>query len=229
MHHIQDLAEEFIFFNDDFFIVSPLEKERFFKDGLPCDAFVSNAISSSEGVGHFVLNNLEILNRHFHKRDTFKSHFRKVFNLKYGFDGFVRNVALSLWPRFTGFVDPHMPQPFLKSTFEEVWEREKKILDQTSASKFRNCDDTNQYLFRYWQLAKGAFSPVSMKDTKYLTLSMQNLKSGEVTEAITSEKYAMICLNDNEAIGSQEDFEEAKRIIGDAFEKLLPEKSSFEL
>ena len=122
-----------------------------------------------------------------------------------------------------------MPQPFLKSTFEEVWEKEREVLERTSASRFRNCNDVNQYLFRYWQLAKGEFTPVSMRDMKYVTLSMEALESGEVADIITSQKYAMICLNDSEGIATDAEFEEAKQIIKEAFEMILPEKSSFEV
>ena len=228
LYRIQDLSEKFVLFNDDFFITTPLQKERFFKNGLPCDSLVSNALSSSSGVGHFVLNNIEIINRYYSKRESIFSHPIQWFHYKYGMDMF-RNIALLPWSRFTGFVDPHQPQPFLKSTFEEVWDKEKKVLEKTSASKFRNCTDVNQYLFRYWQLAKGEFMPTSMKDTKYITMNMTNLRNGEVTKSIVSRKFAMLCLNDSEEIQTEDEFKEAKKIIQEAFEKILPAKSAFEL
>jgi len=228
IHKIKDLAEHFVLFNDDLFLLKQLNPERFFLDNLPCDSFISNALSSSEGVGHFVLNNLEILNRHFNKGDVLKQHFVKCFHPKYGKD-LVRNIALLPWPRFTGFVDPHQPQPFLKSTFEEVWEKEHEILDNTSASKFRKCTDTNQYLFRYWQLAKGQFTPISTQDSKYVTLNIDDIRSGKISEIIASQKYTMVCLNDNDAIESEEDFEEAKRTLQKVLDTILPNKSSFEV
>jgi hypothetical protein len=46
---------------------------------------------------------------------------------------------------------------------------------------------------------------------------------------ITSGKYAMICLNDGEGIETDEDFKEAKTIIQNAFNEILPNKSSFEV
>ena len=228
LHNIPGISEQFVFFNDDFFLTAPIENERFFQNGLPCDSLISNALSSSSGVGHFVLNNLEALNRHINKREVLKKNRRKWFHYSYGID-MLRNLALLPWSRFTGFVDPHMPQPFLKSTFQEVWEKESEVLEETSASKFRSCSDVNQYLFRYWQLAKGNFVPISMRDTKYITMNMTNLRRGEVSEMIASPKYTMICLNDDESIDTDEVFEEAKQIVKDAFEKILPEKSSFEL
>lgn len=228
LHRIGDLADKFVYFNDDTFITKSIDKERFFKNDLPCDMLISNAISSSSGAGHFVLNNLEIINRHFSKKDSLKRDYKKWFHIGSGAE-MLRNLCLLPWPRFTGFLDPHQPQPFLKSTFQEVWQKEPEILEQTSASKFRSCSDINQYLFRYWQLAKGTFVPISMKDSSYVTLNMKDLRSGKISHLINSGRYSMVCLNDDEGIRTEEEFQEAKKIIIDAFEKILPNKSSFEV
>ena len=227
IYKIDGLAEQFVLFNDDFFLTAAISKDRFFKDGLPCDMLVSNALSSSEGVGHFVLNNLEILNRNFNKKTAIKNHFSKWFNFAYG-KGMMRNFFLLPWLRFTGFVDPHQPQPFLKSTFKEVWSKEKNVLEQTSASKFRSCSDVNQYLFRYWQLAQGKFHPISMNDTAYEEITMENIKSGKIEALITANKYSMVCLNDSVEMDIEENYEMAKAKIKNYFEKILPKKSSFE-
>ncbi len=37
MHKIPGLAEHFVYFNDDFFIINNVSRERFFRNGLPCD------------------------------------------------------------------------------------------------------------------------------------------------------------------------------------------------
>jgi len=227
MYRINDLAEHFVFFNDDLFIVSPIPQDRFFKDGLPCDMAIANALSSSSGTGHFVLNDLEILNRHFDKRTAVKRNVSKWFSPRYGKE-VVRNLALMPWPRFTGFVDPHMPQPFLKSTFEELWAKEAEVLAKTSASKFRSCDDINQYLFRYWQLAKGTFHPVSMCDTRYVELTKVAMENSIVEEAICSGRYAMICLNDSDEMNDIALFEKSKQQLIEYFEAILPQRSSFE-
>ena len=228
IHKINDLSEQFVLFNDDCFLTSPIKPDRFFKNNLPCDAFISNTLSSSAGVGHFVLNNLEILNCHFSKRKAYKENIFKVFSRNYSFSDNIRNLALLPWPRFTGFIDPHQPQPFLKSTFEEVWNKEKEILEQTSASKVRACTDINQYLFRYWQLAQGRFVPISMKDTAYEEITMENITSGKIEKLISSPNYKMVCLNDTEDMNNKENFNHAKEVIQSYFDKILPLKSSFE-
>jgi len=48
----------------------------------------------------------------------------------------------------------------------------------------------------------------------------------EIVETIKSQKYKQICMNDNRDI---KDFEVKKKAIQDAFESILPEKSSFEI
>ena len=50
--------------------------------------------------------------------------------------------------------------------------------------------------------------------------------SDEAIEYLRKQKGKVICLNDSE---DEVDFEAHKKLILDAFEKLLPEKSSFEL
>src|SRR5690606_39009951 len=37
MHRIPDLTEQFVYFNDDFFIINHITPKRFFTDGLPND------------------------------------------------------------------------------------------------------------------------------------------------------------------------------------------------
>ncbi len=227
IHKLSGLAEKFILFNDDTFIINQLSSERFFKNGLPCDMLISNALSSSS-LGSIILNDIEILNKHFLKKESIRKNIFKWFNYRYKKD-LMRNVSLLPWSRFTGFVDPHMPQPFLKSTFKEVWSKESESLGQTLSSKFRECTNVNQYIFRYWQLVKGDFYPVSMRDTKYFTISMENINNGKIFDAIATQKYKMVCLNDSEDIETIKDFEEAKQTIQESFEKILPNKSSFEL
>jgi len=228
MHHVDGLSEQFVLFNDDIFLTQPIPQERFFKDNLPCDMMVSNALSSSSGVGHFVLNNLEILNKHFSKRVSIRKNLSKYFNYRYGID-VMRNIALLPWGRFTGFVDPHQPQPFLKSTFVKLWSLEQETLTKTSASKLRNCSDSNQYLFRYWQLASGKFNPISMNDTLYIAMSSQHFEDDTITKSLSNPKYSMVCLNDNHLLQSDTEFKIAKSIVIQALDKLLPNKSSFEL
>jgi hypothetical protein len=128
----------------------------------------------------------------------------------------------------TGFYDPHQPQPFLKSTFEEVWYSNTDILRETTASRFRSKRDVNQYLFRYWQFMKCNFYPRSFSDTK--TIPVKDSKDIDVVAAIVkSTKYTMFCINDELGDVPEESFREYKQTIIDALESVLPDPSAFEL
>ena len=126
----------------------------------------------------------------------------------------------------SGFFDPHQAQPFLKSTFEDVWKHEEKILSETSKSKFRKNTDLNQYLFRYWQLVTGNFLPVSIKDSKYVAIKTLT-DCLDTSKSIIKQKYSLMCFNDK--LDKDIYFEEAKQIINTALEKILPQKSSYEI
>ena len=221
MHKIPGLAEHFVYFNDDFFLTSSVKESFFFKKGLPCDAAVMNALSA-HGIGHMVLNDLEVINTHFNKYKSLRSYPLKWFNPKYGLLQ-MRTLCLLPWPKFTGFVDFHFAAPFLKPALQEVWANYEGRLTETVKTRFRSFGDVNQWLFRYWQLCSGRFFPCNMnRGRKYFSVD------GDISEIVSSiamSRYKEIVLNDAEC----SDFDERMEKIKAAFELLLPEKSSFEV
>lgn len=226
LHRIPNLSEKFVYFNDDTFLVNSVRSDYFFKKDLPTDILIFNAIFL-DSISHIRLNDIEIVDKCFAKREVLKRNFFKIFNLRYGLHQ-LRSLLLLPWPQMTGFYDPHQPQPFLKTTFEKVWSCNKDILERTSASRFRSREDVNQYLFRYWQLLEGNFYPRSFSDTK--TIPVRGGKDVEaVAKAIRSKKLSMLCINDELENVESDVFESYKQTINQAFETLLPEKSSFEL
>lgn len=220
-NRIEGLSEEFVLFNDDFFLINEVNPSRFFQKGLPCDIFASNTLTNNEAIGHTILNNIGMVNQFHSKHSFLKKDFTKYFNYKYGSYN-LRSLFLSFWPNFTGFVDPHFPQPYLKSTFEEVWG--KGLFSDKNFSRFRDFYNYSQYVMRYWHLAKGEFYPYNIyKDSIYYTVDDSTLVS--VCHEIESQKKSIIILNDSEDV----DFEVAKNKINDSFQIILPEKSSFEV
>ncbi|MDE6175511.1 MAG: hypothetical protein K2F88_08120, partial [Duncaniella sp.] len=115
-------------------------------------------------------------------------------------------------------------QPYLKSTFEEVWAAEGQELTATSANRFRASSDYTPELFRTWQICKGNFEPYNTySDTKMFPLM---IKSKKAIKAIYNQSYSLICLNDNIHIRN---YDQVMQAVKDAFDSILPEKSSFEL
>ena len=224
MRAIKDLTEHFVYFNDDFYLTSNVEKEFFFKKGLPCDSAILNTFPPDDFVSHILMNDIEIINKNFSKHYIMKKKFLKWFSLSYG-KSLVRTFSLLPWPDFTGFHVTHLPQSFLKSTLDEVWEKEKETLEKTMSHKFRGITDVNQWLFRFWALCKGEFIPQS--PTKYKKYFSFENSVEEICGAIKNQKYKEIAIND--CGKNSENFDFYMKEIAKAFEEILPEKSSFEL
>lgn len=224
IHRLPSLSEHFIYFNDDMFVLNRLPDTRFFRKGLPCDCAIMTAKPSGGGIIHIAINDLDVLDAHFDKHTQIKKHLAKWFNLKYG-RGLINNMLLYPWREFSGFVEPHLPNPFLKSTFMEIWQKAPDILDKTCQMKFRTNEDVNQWLVRYWQLAEGEFIPYNTRK-RGLTMDITDNTLPLISEYIANQHYDIICINDSDEI---KDFEKAKIVLQKSFEKILPDKSSFEI
>lgn len=222
LHRISDLAEQFIYMNDDMFFLDFLEPEDFFRDGLPCDAAVEVVHQFRKGgIDHIVANNLEIINANFNKKEALKKYRGKFYTVKYK-KGLLNNLYLMPFGYFTGFENPHMPTPFLKSVLAEIWEKEPEKLIETSRNKFRSPLDVNQWLIRYWQFASGKFFPSKRLQCKFFSIGRDDK---EIADAINNRSYKMICLSDDDL---KVDFIQEKNFIKGCFDKILPEKSTFE-
>ena len=225
LHKIKGLSEQFVYFNDDFFLIDHVTPARFFKNGLPCDIGGMTFNLHSGMFGTTVLLAKTLVNNHFNKKKVILESPFKWFNICY-----IRQSVLNLIcflirrDEFVGFVNPHLPQPFLKQTFVDTWTDCEKDLIRTSQNKFRKYGDVAFWLMRYWQLASNRFSSINpYKDGQYYLVNDNNVS--EIVNCIRRQKKKMICLNDSEEIS---DFEETRNIIIDAFGKILPNKSSFE-
>lgn len=225
LHRIEGLANQFVFFNDDMFVTNYVKPTDFFKDGKPRDIFALNCIYfGKKSAGFFNGNDLELINIHFNKNECMKKNFWKWFSPVNGWKSLVRTTALAfIWNWFPGFYYNHLPSNFLKSTYEEIWSLEEETLKATCRDKFRTKSNCNQWLIKFWQLASGNFIPRSMNIGKCFHIKDRTFPSA--LEAIRKGKYRLICVNDTIYTSN---FEQQKQEVIDAFEMLLPEKSSFE-
>ena len=222
MHKIPGLAEHFVYFNDDFYIINAIKAERFFKNGLPCDiaAFLYNP-SWSQWY-RTLKNSINIINRHFDKKEVMARYHDKWFDKSYGSKAHW-NYILKPYGKFIPLRTPHNAQPYLKTTFEEVWAVAGKELTEASVNKFRAVSDYTPELFRTWQICKGDFEPYNTyRDTKMFPLM---IRPKQAVRAIYEQVYSLVCLNDNVHIRN---YAQVMENIRNAFEHILPEKSSFE-
>lgn len=231
LHRIKGLAEQFVYFNDDTFLIRPVEETFFFKNGLPRDCAVLNPLSATElakngrdaHIFTFPLNDLEYLNCDFQARTCFRRHPAKWLHPCYGKDN-IRNLIFMTYPRFVGFVENHLPNAYLKSSFAEAWEQDGDILDATSRHHIRNDHDVNQWLIRQRQLAAGKFIPRKPFYNCCFSIADDEISMHRM---IRQQTAPMICLNDTKPT-DEAAFRRIQRNIQKDFESILPAPSQYE-
>lgn len=224
IHRIPGLSDQFVFFNDDTFIIDEMKPSRYFHDHLPCDYAAFDAMTPSEDFCHVIINSIILVNQNFDKKKCMKDHWKKWFSIKDP-RSTIRTIKLSSpWDKFVAFRNYHIPIAYLKSDFEEIWERFPEKMRDTQHHRFRCNEDYSHWLMRYWRLAKGTFHPESQRYAISKSLSSEK-KIREAIDMIERQKYKVICLNDKY---EGDDFDEIKARFQMAFEKILPQPSQFE-
>ena len=222
MHRIKGLSERFVYFNDDVFLIDQTEPEHFFVDGLPCDAPKLSVIKLLTFFEHIVYNNNELLNRHFSLRNSIRDHFCKWIKVQSP-KGLLSLMLYGFGNTIPGSESNHIHVNYLKSTFEELWKMEGTMIDETCRNRLRTKNDISHWCVRDWQLFSGQFYPKKSIGKLFSTASMEH--SDEAIAYLCKQKGKVICLNDSE---DEVDFELHKKMVLEAFEKLMPEKSAFE-
>jgi hypothetical protein len=232
MHRIKGLSEHFVYFNDDILVNCPVSPDYFFKSGLPCDlnketCFNVPIFSRKErfDISMSMLADLGIVNAHSDRWKTVCQSPWRWFGPHLGIKGLVMSCVLMKQRLFVGFSNFHSEQAFLRSTFEEVWEKEPAFLE-SSCTRFREEVIANPYVFRYWQLANNRFYP--KKRRSYAFHLTDRSAVGDIEKALFGTDYATICINDTSFL-SEEDFSYSMNRIREMLEKKFPKKSSFEI
>lgn len=227
LHRIPGLAEHFVYFNDDMFLLRPMEAADFFRDGLPCTygGEVPWVFNGRLGVWeHAAANNMGVINAHFPKRKFSYINRKKYINRRYRWKDNVRTWVLHrLFPDFfTGFKNLHAPAPYLKKTFETVWLAEGKLLDSTCRDRFRTSANVNQWLCLWWQVACGDFSPYVV-DNLVQCADRENLDA--LCDAIEAQSHAMVCINDPDW---EVPVEAISYWLRSSFRSILPDRCVYE-
>lgn len=228
VHRIKGLAEQFVYFNDDTFIIDAVSPKDFFNGGgLPCGSAILMPARIIKG-DWFVpmLNNIAIINEHFSPRKSVMHNLKKWITPKNG-RLLISTLLMLSYPFFYGFKEWHIPNSFLKNTFEIVWNEEPEILQETSSHKFRHHTDVTQWLMENWQFASGSFYPRSAKFGKSFFLMDDTVCSTQILcDYIISQKAHIVCVNDGPI--DEDLFEDIKSRIRLSFQSLLPDLSMFE-
>ena len=217
------------------FLNSPITPDRYFKNGLPLDfnyerVFLGVKYNPLDmfGVELSLLCNTAVLNYHFNRKEVVASAPDKWKWYSSNYTLLQKKMAFLMRhkERFEGFTYRHTEQPFLKSVFEEIWEKEPVMLDK-SCTKFRTAESLTPYFVRYWQFASNRFEPFRPSG-EFQGFSIRENTLNRILQALRNDKILSICLNDNPC--NEVDFyNQASILIQKEFERKYPEKSSFEL
>ena len=228
LHRLADLSERFVLFNDDTFLLQPVTPEFFFRKGLPvipCSLGVPSWLGYNY-ISRVTINNNGVLKRNMDVNHMICRNIWKFIDVrKLGFRLAAKNI-LSF--AINGVVIPgsfgHQAQSHLKSTFDEIWRKAPHVMDKTSRYKFRNDDCVNQWLACAWNMVSGRFYPANEhRRGQHIMICQDNL--AKICDIINRQSSPQMCLSDHE---NTPDLEHCFREISKAFDKLLPEKSSFE-
>ena len=222
LHRIEGLAEQFVYFNDDVFLIRDAKPEDFFVDGLPCDLPKVTVIYPSSFFSYMKFNNVVLLNRHFSlKKSICKNWWKWVVHQPPA--ALLRLMWYGVKKLIPGFVEYHIHTPYRKETFQTLWEQEPEWIHQTCTHRFRTKEDLTTWCVRDWRLLTGDFYP---KQPCGKMFSTDQLETNGALKYLRKQKGNVVCLNDNE---HEVNFQKHRQMILEAFEEILPEKSSFEL
>ncbi len=228
LHRIPDLSEQFVLFNDDTFLLRPVEPEFFFRKGLPvlpCDLGVPRWLAYNH-ISRVVNNNCCVLNRSMNVEQLFWKNIWKFIDVRnLGFSRAAKNflsfaINRVLIPGSFG----HLPQSHLKSTLDEIWHAVPQIMGPVSRNRFRADDAVNQWLACAWNMVSGSFFPAHEERRAYFRKIDRNTLP-TVCDVIRRQSFPMLCIGE-EKYGPEID--QCYRDVAKAFDELLPEKSSFE-
>lgn len=223
LNKIEGLSENFVYFNDDVFLIDNVKPDDFFKNGLPCDLPRLGTLYPIGMFEYMLFNNQAMLNRHFSLKKSFKNNKMKWLKEQSLFQ-IAKTLIYMRKGKVPHSISWHIHTNFLKKSFDVLWEKEHDLIDATCKNKFRTKDDVTSYCVRNWQIFSGEFYPKKPIGKAFMTASLDY--NTEAVECIKKQKHKIVCLNDTE---NENNFEEHKNMLIDAFESILPEKSSFEL
>ena len=193
LHRIEGLDEEYLYFNDDLFPLRKCEPTEFFEGGK---CFL--------GMSHHLLS-----------MNMFKQICRNSDRLA--------RKALGLKPSLFFLRPQHICTPMFKSECEELCNKVKEDIAKTSASRVRDENNLNQYLFLDYMYLKGRL--------KNRRLSKQHISVGVVSaqklhNAIVNPSKSLVCVNDVQL--SEARYNELREVLLSAFEERFPQKSKYE-
>lgn len=222
LHRIEGLSEHFVYFNDDMFVIKETKPEDFFVDGQPCDYPVLGILYAGGVFSNMLFNNAELINRNFSFKKILKENWKKWVK-KQSLAGLVKLLWYGRRVLLSASINAHIHNSYKKESFQILWDREYDVIHRTCQNRQRERTDVTSWCVRDWQLMSGDFCVKKPIGKLFQTASMSY--SDQAINYLRKQKGKVICLNDTE---DEQDFELHKQMILREFERIFPEKSSFE-
>ncbi|MBY0408023.1 MAG: stealth conserved region 3 domain-containing protein [Rickettsiales bacterium] len=164
LHHIPELAEQFVLFDDDDVLAAPTRPEEFFLRGLPVKPpYWSCAVTHAPYERHCI-HNMRLVRK---TLGTPLIHRRNIVKLLNYFDPRVcayNLLAVARWLRAgkSGLIPggfDHLPTPMLKSYNAQIEAWFGDYFAQTSSHRFREDEEASPFFINKVYYAKGHFHP----------------------------------------------------------------------
>lgn len=231
LHRIKELSDNFVLFNDDLFLIDHTKEEMFFKNDKPCDMLISTSYYNydvSTIFYHMIFNNLGIINKHFGMKWLGWKRVLQWISPKFGRRNMLTNFETIVFKRIYGFVDQHFTISHKKSVFKEIWDLEHDNLDRVCMNKFRTPMDLSQWLMRYWNFMTGNFEPIKLYDIGDYYELYDDESLDIICNRINERKRPLLVINDLMDNADEQQFLKYKERLIQEFDKLFPDKCSFE-
>ena len=234
LSNIKGLSEQFVYLNDDMIIMNKLKPERFFIDSKPVD-FLSHGFMARDGLFellkkrdswvHSLNNTLELINNKFKPFNLANPY---LYHRSYSKLDKISNFLLNnIYKKILWLGHWHHPQPFLKSVIDEVYNEFKDEMMQCSRNRFRDKSDLNQYIYRYWHLAKGNFHPFKHNDALISNLDSMSVLETLMDKIKQNKNINFVCFNDSIHVSDKE-YEDIKKALVSYLDTTFSQKASFE-
>jgi len=201
LHHIDGLAEHFLYFNDDMFVGRPVAPQAFFL---------------ANGISRFFHSQTRVPMKAKNEADT-------------PVDAACKNNRVLIEDTFGVTLTQtfqHVPYAMRRSVLAEIEERFPQAYRTTMASRFRSMQDHSipSSLYQYYAFLTGRAVPGSVR-YGYIQLAVPDL-GARLARALARRDWDSFCLND--AYSTEAELERQNQILGPFLDAYFPIPSPFE-
>jgi hypothetical protein len=202
LHHVPNLSEHFLYFNDDFMLGKMCAPEDFFYTNGAMKFFPSNQRAFEVDIDHT-------------SEEYIKADANAIDLLKKKYGAFGREIML------------HAPYASRKSLLERLEAEFQTEFDACAGSQFRSPVDLRPIAFMQYHAGfqEGIAVPSSITH-RYLALWKPTIDK-QFKGVATTRKYKTLCINDVGVQPAKAEWTDG--VVADFLEKYYPFKSSFEL